>query len=732
MSPRWIAACALTCFLAAAAAPVAAAPAPAKAPKPRAAAPTFEVGTSGSTLTVTAQGPSGAFGADEELVLSKVADGYRVSMNGEDAQERLVAASPCIGDGAQATTSVVCPVTVTSARFDYQALTSATLTAVTTGIDVTFLGGSGPDEFYSSSGNDNLNGGAGDDVLFGDDEDGPYGNDTITGGVGVDVIDAFGGTNVVYAKDGIADTRVQCADPDIPGSSGKATWDVGLDKPIACEAIGEVPDKPKDFKATVGQWKGTGDNATIDVTFSWAKPTASQPTVKSYDLIVRAATGTLNYAVSDGSATSKVVTFSAKEVPSNSYTAYLTARNSGEMSDPAVTTFSTVPKLNPARDVKATALSDRRQGINVTWTAPADSPGVTLTGYTIQRRVPAELREGPEWRDMITLGATSVTWVDPCLPPNLAVTYRVTPTYEITPSKTPTPGASAEVTAVSPSFVERPPAPTSSRVDFNGNFMINGRPIQVFLEATTSGPQVDVGECFGINYEYYHSGSSFVGVDSQPRGTRGATATSYPALYLSGIQADRALSFRVNSAWVIDAEWRRSYGAGWNYENVKDLAVLSVGNKSSAAVDAAGSVYTSTSGVSVSNLTVKRDAGTFDYRVAWTPPPSSDPNTANVRGYEVCSYSLINGVYTGLRINPKFPTYTTKMRCRVVSPSATTTTLEQAHWCPSLAVCALQARNFFVQVRPWVGVQRPQSIGTSSTVWVDWNRSTFVTARPAS
>ncbi|MFM7596762.1 MAG: hypothetical protein ACKO70_00060, partial [Actinomycetota bacterium] len=331
-----------------------------------------------------------------------------------------------------------------------------------------------------------------------------------------------------------------------------------------------------------------------------------------------------------------------------------------------------------------------------------------------------------------TRGATSVTWADPCLPPALVVTYRVTPMYDVPGSKTPAPGPSADAPAFSPSFVERPPAPTAARVDFNGNFTINGRPVQVFLEATTTGPQVDSGECFGINYEYYHSGNSFVGVDTQPRGTRGESATSNPALYLSGIQADRALSFRVNSAWVIDAEWRRSYGAGWKYEWVKDLAVLSVGNKSSASLNATGSVYTSTTGVSVSNVSVKRDAGTFDYRVSWTPPPSTDPNAANIRGYEVCSYSLINGVYSGLATNPKFPTYTTKMRCRIVSSSTTATTLEQAFWCPSLAVCALQARNFFVQLRPWVGVQRPQSIGTSSTVWVDWNRNTFVTARPAS
>lgn len=704
-----------------------------KAKQPRVAGPTFEVGVSATVLSVTAQGPSGDFGADEDLVLSRVADGYRVFMNGEDAAARLVAVAPCVGDGSQATTSVICPATVTVADINYKILTSATLTAISTGLNVRFTGGSGDDEFYSSSGNDTLNGGTGNDILFGDDEDGPYGNDTITGGSGVDVIDAFGGTNVVYAKDGIADKRVQCADPDIPGSSGTATWDVGLDKPIQCGQADEVPDRPEDFGASVGQWKGTGDNATIDVTFTWKKPTASQPTVKSYDLVIAlAATGTLTYIVNDGNATSKVVTFSAKEVPSNSYLAVLTARNDAEASAPAVTTFSTAPKLNPARDVMSTALSDRRQGIKVTWVAPFVSAGATLTGYTIQRRVPTELREGPEWRDMITLGATSVTWVDPCLPPNVAVTYRVTPMYDVPGSKTPAPGPSASAPAFSPSFVERPPAPTSSRVDFNGNFTLNGRPIQVFLEATTTGPQVDVGECFGINYEYYHSGNSFVGVDSQPRGTRGQSATSYPALYLSGIQADRALSFRVNSAWVIDAEWRRSYGAGWNYEWVKDLAVLSVGNKSSASLNATGSVYTSTTGVSVNNVSVKRDAGTFDYRVSWTPPPSSDPNAANIRGYEVCSYSYTDGVYSGLATNPKFRTYTTKMRCRIVSSSTTTTTLEQAFWCPSLSVCALQARNFFVQVRPWVGLQRLQSIGTSSTVWVDWNRNTFVTARPAS
>ncbi|MFM7599522.1 MAG: hypothetical protein ACKO70_14325, partial [Actinomycetota bacterium] len=91
MSPRWRALALVPLLLGAFAAPVAAAPAPMKAKQPRAAGPTFEVGVIGTGLTVTAQGPSGDFGADEELVLSKVADGYRVFMNGEDAAARLVA-----------------------------------------------------------------------------------------------------------------------------------------------------------------------------------------------------------------------------------------------------------------------------------------------------------------------------------------------------------------------------------------------------------------------------------------------------------------------------------------------------------------------------------------------------------------------------------------------------------------------------------------------------------------
>lgn len=746
MTRRWRALALIPLLVGALAAPVAAAPAPMKAKQPRVAGPTFEVGAAGSMLSVLAQGPSGAFGADEELVLSKVADGYRVSMNGEDAQARLVADSPCIGDGVQAVTSVICPVSVLSAYFDYEALTSATQTAVTTGIDVRFLGGSGPDEFYASSGNDNLNGGAGDDVLFGDDEDGPYGNDTVTGGVGKDIIDAFGGKNVVYARDDIADTRVQCADPDIPGSSGKATWDVGLDKPIACEAIGEVPDRPKDFKATVGQWKGTGDNATVDITFTWSKPTATQPKVEEYTLDVMAVS--VKRVVIPSSATSQVVTLSIADAPPSipglpvRFGAELVASNAAGASDLAGTTFETSAGLTAPMFATAVPLNDPRQGVRVSWWAPSSSPVATLVGYRVDRRVKVSFRDGPEWLELPMVDPTSTFKVDTCLPPGLALDYRVTPLFAVYPTDFyPTKvvdGPSVIVTATAPPFSVAPPAPTGVQVDFNGIFTINGRPIQIFLEGKGTGPQADPGQCFGLAYEYgavnRATGTrSTLGVDSMPRINGGAVSTAYPALYASGTAAGSTLGFSLRSRWVLDATWAKDYGRGWNASLVSafvwsDQPV----NAASSSVSSPFDVYNSATGVKVTDLTVKRDAGTFTYRVAWMPPPSSDPNAANIRGYEVCHYSLINGVYSGLATNPKFPTYTTKVRCRVVSASTSSATIAQDSWCPTVGACALHARNFYVQVRPWVGVQRPESVGTNGTVWVDWNRNTFVTARPAS
>ncbi|MFM9136108.1 MAG: calcium-binding protein, partial [bacterium] len=678
MTPRMLGLACAAVLVAGVAAPAAAAPG--QPHRPRVTGPTFTVAVNGSVLSVTARGPSANFGADEELVLSKVPDGYRLSMNGEDAQERLVAASPCIGEGTQATTSVICPVPVISARLDYQALTSATLTAVATGIDVTFLGGSGPDEFYSSSGNDNLDGRAGDDVLFGDDEDGPYGNDTITGGVGVDVIDAFGGTNVVYAKDGIADKRVQCAGPDIPGSSGKATWDQGLDKPIACAAIGNLPDRPKDFAVSVGAWKGTGDDATVDLTFTWAKPTASQPTVTGYVLSVFAA-GSTRVQIPSGSTTSQVVTLSVRDAPPSipgvplRWEAELVASNSAGTSVAAGADFETSAGLVAVTDVVGVPQNNPLQAVRVAWKPSTSSPVATLVGYRVERRVNATLRDGSEWLDLPMVDPTSTFKVDPCLPPGVSLDYRVTPLFTMYPTdfypKKVVDGPSVIVAATAPPFSVVPPAPTGVQVDFNGIFTINGRAIQIFLEGRGTGPQVDPGQCFGLSYEYgavdRKTGVKWtLAEDPMPRINGGAVSTAYPALYASGTAAGSTLGFSLRSRWVLDATWGKDYGRGWNAALVSSLVRAGQPvNATSTPVTSASDVYNSTTGASVSNLTVKRDAGTFAYRVSWTPPAASDPNTVNMRGYEVCSYSLINGVYSGLASNPKFPTYTTKMRCRV-------------------------------------------------------------------
>ncbi len=63
------------------------------------------------------------------------------------------------------------------------------------------LGGSGKDSILGFS----SNGGDGNDTLTGGD-----GNDTIIGGPGADIIRGFGGDDTLNAKDGIADTKVEC------------------------------------------------------------------------------------------------------------------------------------------------------------------------------------------------------------------------------------------------------------------------------------------------------------------------------------------------------------------------------------------------------------------------------------------------------------------------------------------------------------------------------------------
>ena len=74
-------------------------------------------------------------------------------------------------------------------------------------------------------------------------------------------------------------------------------------------------------------------------------------------------------------------------------------------------------------------------------------------------------------------------------------------------------------------------------------------------------------------------------------------------------------------------------------------------------------------------------------------------------------------------------------RCWITARDQRSLTPSLEDWCPSssqVAIyygCGSQARYMFVQVRPWVGAVKAESVFPTS-VWTDWNRNTFAYARP--
>lgn len=186
------------------------------------------------------------------------------------------------------------PLTVS---LDFAAAKVATTTAVVNTANVpqlTFLGGSGPDDVYGGAGNDEIYGGGGDDNLFGgagddkvggdegnDDVWGEEGNDSVGGGSGndyvsgdegVDSMTGGPGVDTIDSEDGIRDTYVNC--DNAPGL-GKITYDVGKDWPYDCP-VTLAPTVPTIVNASAGS-----SSFTVD----WTAPEFDgNSTITSYEL----------------------------------------------------------------------------------------------------------------------------------------------------------------------------------------------------------------------------------------------------------------------------------------------------------------------------------------------------------------------------------------------------------------------------------------------------------------
>lgn len=700
----------------------------------------------GGVMAVLATDPAMApFGAEEELLVRSTRGGYQVVMTGEDAQPRLTASGNCRATGSQPSREVTCEGIVTSLTIDYVILRTSTITVVTAPISTTFLGGLGNDEFYGGPGNDMVYGNWGDDVLFGDDEDGPYGDDLIVGGIGSDLIDGVGGSNEIKARDGEKDFRVQCADASIPGASGIGIWDIGLDVPINCSPV--PPDQPRDFAATVGSWR---NNQRIRVNFTWSQPRADAPPIDGYTLVYPTGDKQTDIAVKSlpADATSWEVDLTSSITPGRKL-AILQAKGTAGGVASATVEFTIPPRLAaPAmtRVEVGTDLFETQEGLYVTWTLPRVPDALTLRGIEVERRVPAEYRSGPEWRFLADVSPKDRWFLDPCVPPGLSLDYRVRAYYLATGTDLVFTSEWRQASGMQLGFMSgKAPAPSVPDIIFTGISPEGNLP----RADQSAGVRVDfngavprASDCFGLAYDVDYSQrkpsseieSNFMALGSvNPREEgkpAGADRVLNSHFRLGAGAIGQFVRARIQSRWSLDRIWQQRHGAGFNDQVLAmGMSVARLSRYISDEAQTRVPVYLSNDGATVRNLRVDWRDG-LGLRVAWDAPDASNPNTVNLRGYEVCLLNVQQYVYS-----TDYPTLSF-VRCWITAPDQRVFTPSAEDWCPAqsrFAVfygCASYRRYMFAQVRPWVGETKAESVFPIN-VWSDWNRNTFVAARPS-
>lgn len=705
----------------------------------------FVVSLTNGVMTVLATDPAMApFGAEEELLVRSSPGIYQVVMTGEDAQPRLTASGTCRATGSQPTREVTCGGTVSRLLIDYLILRTSTVTVVTAPVSTTFIGGLGDDEFYGGPGHDMIYGNAGDDVLFGDDEDGPYGDDIIVGGIGSDLIDGVGGSNEIQARDGVKDFRVQCADPSIPGASGIGTWDIRLDVPINCSPA--PPDQPRDFAAAVGTWR---NNEKIRVNFTWSRPRADAPPIDGYTLTYQIGDEEDDIAVKSlpADATSWEVDLTSSVTPGKK-TAFLTAEGTAGGRSSTEVEFTIPPRLAapPVANVEVvTDVFETLEGLFITWTLPRVPDALTLRGIEVERRVPSQYRSGPEWRFLADLSPRYRSFLDPCVPPNLTLDYRVRAYYVAKGTDLVYTSEWRQASGMQLGFKGgKAPAPSRPDIIFSGiTPEIAARADQTARVRVDFNGTVPSGSaCFGLAYDIDYSTrepSSELASNFMPLGSVNPREEGKPA------GADRVLNshfrlgpgaigevvrMRVHARWSLDRIWQQKHGAGFNDQVLAlGMSVARLSRYISDEVQAQLPVYISNDGATVRNLLVRwRDD--LGLRVTWDAPEASNPNSVNLRGYEVCLFNVQPFVYSN-----DYPTLSF-VRCWITAPDQRVFTPSAEDWCPAqsrFAIfygCASYRKYMFAQVRPWVGETKAEIVFPVN-VWGDWNRNTFVAARPS-
>lgn len=715
-----------------------------------AASPSIAVDASGESLTITSLTAASGFGPDETLVVRPMGSDYSIALIGEDAQARLIPDPPCTGGGLE----VICPInSITTVAIDFSRSTGATQTVIQVPLDVTFQGGSGEDYFQSSSGDDTLDGGAGNDVLFGDDEEGPFGDDTITGGPGDDVMYGYGGTNTLYAEDGERDSRVECADSEIAGSSGQATWDEGLDQPVLCEEIDTRPGPPSNFSAIAEGWRE--DTRRFTVNFLWLPPTFNAEQVASYRLTVLHKGKTILTRTLTRAVTTPIDLVNPE--PGDYQATLVSVGKTGE-SAPATTTFSVwgLLSLPNVESLAIAAPKDARSAVQLTWKPPAgripgsgDRFSQFVTGYQIERKAADGFWDGPP--QVIDLEPNRRIFTDSCIPPGITMEYRIRVKYRI---------YGASVDSYSSKWLERsersayvPSVPRPSTVS-TGLVAVIPTDIptgvgttfdRVTVSSFITGGLAEPGECFGVSHQLQDRRAGHTYAIFEQRAGQGAPRQSVgPRRFSLLLGSTATQTFSLRSQRILDETWRQTYGLGFNTAGITGANYLLDQITSKSIVDLPGTAIYSGggAGVKVRNLSASWvqyfGASGLSAEVSFDPPDSGDPNSTNVRGYEICISTDRARVYS-----PNYPV-TSRINCSIYVPdtissgvgSATITTVFGVDsWCTpggyySVAeLCPLLQRNTYVQVRPWVGSVQLEA-ASDGTLWKDWNRHTWTAVKP--
>lgn len=709
-----------------------------------AASQSITVGANGDILTIEALASITGFQPDETLVVRDAAAGYSVALIGEDAQPRLVATLPCTGSGSE----VICPRgAIDSIDVDYTRATASTQTVIQVPLDVTFQGGSADDYFQSSSGNDSLNGGPGDDVLFGDDEEGPFGDDTITGGPGDDIMYGYGGTNTLYAEDGERDSRVECADPDIAGSSGQATWDENLDRPIQCAKLDRRPGPPRDFEDAPVGW--LADRFTVG--FNWNPPSFNADRVTGYRLTIQRGGKTITNQTYRAQTTSALVYLN--QPSPGEYLASLVAIAGNEESDPTTRTFSVYEQLSipNVKSLRISAPRDPRSAVQLKWGAPEGKiPGSNVnfsqfvTGYQIERMARDDFWSGPP--QLIDLEPNRRIFTDSCVPPGVPMFYRIRVKYRIFGAPEDSYSDTWLERWAQSVFVPKTPRPTTvstgvAAVIPTDTPTVSGTMAdRVTVTSSITGGLAASGECFGVLHQLQdkQTGRTYASFDERARPGVSDQRVG-PRRFEVAMGNTSTQAFTMRSQRSLDQTWQQNYGQGFSAAGIAGANYLLSQYSSVAAVDLPGtSIYSGGGvGVKVRNLTAAWEQGS-KVRVTFDPPDPKNPNSTNVRGYEICIMTDRARVHNG-----DYPT-TSRIICSIHVPENISTGVDSTRitwefdrnsWCTPggyyymAKMCPLLVPDVYVQVRPWVGSVRLLAY-FDGTVWEDWNRNTWVAVKP--